>query len=217
MQHRIYIAFRRHQAYLAGPCSASRRLHAHASRYLAVLVCLAGLLLQGCSDDQGELAPAPSFNVEFVARGAVDTTITDGLAAVDHAASTTGESSDRFTLSLRPRRGPDPVVVFTPLPLTLGPGQYVLGGPDSTRELSAYFARIDDAEEIMFARDVHGTLAITDTSGGLTGRFRFGVNPGHPDSTEAPLRPDSLQVPTAPRALVIEGAFRDVPRLVSGQ
>lgn len=217
MRHRVIIAFRRPQAYIARTFAQGGRRRLYATKRLVGLLCLASVvLLQACTVEQSEQAPAPSSDVEFVVRGAVDTTITSGLAAVDHAASTTGESSDRFTLSLQPRRRPDPVVVLSPLPLTLGPGQYVLGGPDSTREFSAYFARIDDAEQIMFARDVRGTLAITDTSGGWTGRFRFGANLGYSDSTEATRETDSLQVSTAPRALVVEGAFRNIPRLTPG-
>lgn len=184
-----------------------------------VLVCLLTGLLQACGARSEVPLREPSLpTVDVMVRGEIDTTIQQGLAQVDHAASTTGQSGRRFTLVLRPRRSPDPVVVLGNLPFNLGPGQVPLNVADSTQRPSAYYAQVVDAQQVVYDRDVQGTLAITDTSDGLSGRFRFGVSRARPDSVAESTATQSAASDTAqarpvPPDLVIEGTFRRVPRL----
>jgi hypothetical protein len=181
------------------------------------IACLLSACLTACGSRTATLDPDSAWpDVDILVQGVVDTTFTDGLAHVDHAASTTGESGRRVTLLLRPRRHPDPVVVLKDLPLDLGPGQYTLSTADSTRRPSAYYAYVDATREVVYGQDVRGMLAITDTSGGWDGRFRFGVRRGHPDSTAAPTRPDTARTVAERPDIVVEGTFRRVPRLRAG-
>lgn len=178
------------------------------------IVGLLSLGLTACDPRTAPSDPGSAWaTVDIRVQGAVDTTFDDGLAHVDHAASTTGESGRRATLLLRPRRHPDPVVVLKDLPLDLGPGQYALRTADSTRRPSAYYAYVDATREVVYGQDVRGMLAITDTSGGWDGRFRFGVRRGHPDSSARPTRPDTAGTVPELHDIVVEGTFRRVPRL----